>query len=283
MTLHAEAIERKQKAPPLTVDGLLRRRASQRPGVTALCDPPNLAALGFGAPKTLSYRETDAAVDALASFFIEAGARARRHGRGPAPQSRHGAADIARRLARRPHRRRCADAVAGGGNRQGLRRGRAEGADRRIVLRRREARGDALRGGRFAAVGALRARLRPRPARRRRLARRGHCRRADRQRAPDGLSAAPLAGHDHLHRARRRAARGRRPPRGRASRPRRDDRAVALARCGRRDPQSLSLDRAGGAFARADGMAGRRGHAGPAHAVRLSAFRHSSCSTAARR
>jgi non-ribosomal peptide synthetase component E (peptide arylation enzyme) len=73
MTLHAEAIERKQKAPPLTVDGLLRRRASQRPGVTALCDPPNLAALGFGEPKTLSYRETDAAVDALASFFIEAG------------------------------------------------------------------------------------------------------------------------------------------------------------------------------------------------------------------
>ena len=73
MTLHAEAIERKQKAPPLTVDGLLRRRASQRPGVTALCDPPNLAALGFGGPKTLSYRETDAAVDALASFFIEAG------------------------------------------------------------------------------------------------------------------------------------------------------------------------------------------------------------------
>ncbi len=73
MTLHAEAIERKQKAPPLTVDGLLRRRASQRPGVTALCDPPNLAALGFGEPKTLSYRETDAAVDALASFFIELG------------------------------------------------------------------------------------------------------------------------------------------------------------------------------------------------------------------
>ncbi len=73
MTLQAEAIERKQKAAPLTVDGLLRRRASQRPGTTALCDPPNLAALGFGASKTLSYRETDAAVDALASFFIELG------------------------------------------------------------------------------------------------------------------------------------------------------------------------------------------------------------------
>ena len=41
--------------------------------MTALCDPPNLAALGFGVPKTLSYREADAAVDALASFFIELG------------------------------------------------------------------------------------------------------------------------------------------------------------------------------------------------------------------
>lgn len=73
MTLHAEAIERKQIGAPLTADGLLRRRASQRPGATALCDPPNVEALGFGVPKTLSYREADAAVDALASFFIELG------------------------------------------------------------------------------------------------------------------------------------------------------------------------------------------------------------------
>lgn len=73
MTLHAEAIERKQIGAPLTADGLLRRRASQRPGVTALCDPPNLEALGFGVPKTLSYRDADAAVDALASFFIDLG------------------------------------------------------------------------------------------------------------------------------------------------------------------------------------------------------------------
>ena len=73
MTLHAEAIERKQIGAPLTADGLFRRRASQRPGVTALCDPPNLEALGFGVPKTLSYRDADAAVDALASFFIELG------------------------------------------------------------------------------------------------------------------------------------------------------------------------------------------------------------------
>ena len=98
-------------------------------------------------------------------------ARARRHDRGAASQSRYGAADAAWRLARGPHGRRRADAVAGGRNRQGLRAGRAEGPDRRVVLRRREARRDALRGGRLAAVGALRARLRPRSAGRRRLAR----------------------------------------------------------------------------------------------------------------
>lgn len=76
MTLHAETIERKDKGLPVTADGLLRRRASQRPGVAALCDPPNLAALGFGPPKNLSYREADAAVDALASFLIELGLEA---------------------------------------------------------------------------------------------------------------------------------------------------------------------------------------------------------------
>lgn len=72
-TLQAETIERKGKSAPLTAEGLLRRRASQRPGVTALCDPPNLQALGFGPTRSLSYREADAAVDALASFFIDLG------------------------------------------------------------------------------------------------------------------------------------------------------------------------------------------------------------------
>jgi hypothetical protein len=72
-TLHAETIERTDTSRPLTADGLLRRRASQRPGVIALSDPPNLEALGFGPPKSLSYREVDTAVDALASFFIELG------------------------------------------------------------------------------------------------------------------------------------------------------------------------------------------------------------------
>ena len=73
MTLQAETFVRKETGAPVTADGLLRRRASQRPGVPALCDPPNLVALGFGAPKTLTYREADAAVDALASFFIALG------------------------------------------------------------------------------------------------------------------------------------------------------------------------------------------------------------------
>jgi len=72
-TLPAETSERKEASGPLTADGLLRRRASQRPGVTALSDPPNVQALGLGPPRTFSYREADQAVDALASFFIELG------------------------------------------------------------------------------------------------------------------------------------------------------------------------------------------------------------------
>ena len=273
MTLHAEAIERKQKAPPLTVDGLLRRRASQRPGVTALCDPPNLAALGFGAPKTLSYRETDAAVDALASFFIEAGLEpgdtvvAQLPNLAMAPLTLLGAWRAGLTVAAVPMLWRaeeiakvCAEvapkALIGVSSFVGEKRAEtlcavaASQLSVRFVL----GFGQDLPDG-VASLDEV------------------DCRGADGQRAPDGLSAAPLAGHDHFHRARRRAARGRRPPRGRASRPGRDDRAVALARCGRRDPQSLSFDRARGAFARADGVAGRRRHAGPAHAVRLSAFR----------
>jgi len=62
-TLPAEASERKEASGPLTADGLLRRRACQRPGVTALSDPPNLQALGLGHPRTFSYLEADQAVD----------------------------------------------------------------------------------------------------------------------------------------------------------------------------------------------------------------------------
>jgi mycobactin salicyl-AMP ligase len=72
-TLPAEAMQRIEESGPLTAGGLLRRRARQRPGVVALSDPPNLPALGFGRPRSLTYREADDAVDALASFFIELG------------------------------------------------------------------------------------------------------------------------------------------------------------------------------------------------------------------
>ncbi len=41
-TLPADANEGKEGSGPLTADGLLRRRARQRPGVMALSDPPNL-------------------------------------------------------------------------------------------------------------------------------------------------------------------------------------------------------------------------------------------------
>jgi len=72
-TLPAEAMQRREESGPLTAEGLLRRRARQRPGAVALSDPPNRQALGFGQPKSFSYREADDAVDALAAFFIELG------------------------------------------------------------------------------------------------------------------------------------------------------------------------------------------------------------------
>ena len=70
--LPAEPMERKE-SDPLTAEGLLRRRARQRPGATALSDPPNQATLGMGQPSSLTYAETDAAVDALGLFFMELG------------------------------------------------------------------------------------------------------------------------------------------------------------------------------------------------------------------
>src|SRR6185312_14727904 len=70
--LQAEATERRE-SDPLTAEGLLRRRARHRPDATALSDPPNRAALGLGRPRSFTYAETDAAVDALAVFFMELG------------------------------------------------------------------------------------------------------------------------------------------------------------------------------------------------------------------
>jgi acyl-CoA synthetase (AMP-forming)/AMP-acid ligase II len=71
-TLPAEPIEREESAP-LTAEGLLRRRANQKPGITALADPPNAEALGLGRPRSFNYHQADVAVDALARFFIELG------------------------------------------------------------------------------------------------------------------------------------------------------------------------------------------------------------------
>ena len=44
--------------PPLTAEGLLRRRALQRPDGAALFDPPNRSVLGLHA-RNYTYRETD--------------------------------------------------------------------------------------------------------------------------------------------------------------------------------------------------------------------------------
>jgi non-ribosomal peptide synthetase component E (peptide arylation enzyme) len=72
-TLPAEAVERKDESAMLTAEGLLRRRANQKPGITALSDPPNVEALGLGRARSFNYHETDTALDALAAFFIELG------------------------------------------------------------------------------------------------------------------------------------------------------------------------------------------------------------------
>lgn len=58
---------------PITAEGLLRRRAEQKPDTIALTDPPNRHMFGLAPPRSYSYGEADSAVDALASFFIGLG------------------------------------------------------------------------------------------------------------------------------------------------------------------------------------------------------------------
>jgi len=58
---------------PITASGLLRRRAQQKPEAAALSDPPNRQMLGLNGPRAFSYGEADAAVDALAAFFVGLG------------------------------------------------------------------------------------------------------------------------------------------------------------------------------------------------------------------
>jgi mycobactin salicyl-AMP ligase len=58
---------------PITAEGLLRRRARQKPDAIALTDPPNRHALNLTGPRSFTYGEADAAVDALAAVFIELG------------------------------------------------------------------------------------------------------------------------------------------------------------------------------------------------------------------
>src|SRR5262245_37704739 len=52
---------------------LLRRRAENKPNVIALSDPPNRPSFGLGNARAWTYRETDAAADALAAFFAGRG------------------------------------------------------------------------------------------------------------------------------------------------------------------------------------------------------------------
>ena len=65
-----EAVE---DTAPITAEGLLRRRGQQKPDAPALSDPPNRSLLGNTAPRAITYGEADAAVDALAAFFVGLG------------------------------------------------------------------------------------------------------------------------------------------------------------------------------------------------------------------
>lgn len=73
VSLEAREIESKAESGPLTAEGLLRRRARQKPEAVALIDPRNREALGLGRPRSLSYGEADGAVDALSAYFIDIG------------------------------------------------------------------------------------------------------------------------------------------------------------------------------------------------------------------
>jgi acyl-CoA synthetase (AMP-forming)/AMP-acid ligase II len=69
----AEKIDATEEDSLPTAVDLLRRRAAHKPNVIALSDPPNRLALGLGPARSLTYREADAGVDALAAFFTGRG------------------------------------------------------------------------------------------------------------------------------------------------------------------------------------------------------------------
>jgi len=72
-TLAVPDVEPPENTGPITAEGLLRRRARQKPDAIALIDPPNRQALGLATPRTLTYAQADDAVDALAAFFVALG------------------------------------------------------------------------------------------------------------------------------------------------------------------------------------------------------------------
>ena len=74
-TRPAEETEGTEPGDLPTAEQLLRARAIQKPNVMALLDPPNRQALGLGTPRSFTYCEADAAVDALAAVFVELGLR----------------------------------------------------------------------------------------------------------------------------------------------------------------------------------------------------------------
>jgi non-ribosomal peptide synthetase component E (peptide arylation enzyme) len=72
-TLPAPEVDPRDESGPITAEGLLRRRARQKPEAIALIDPPDRLTLARTEPRVLAYADADDAVDALARFFIEIG------------------------------------------------------------------------------------------------------------------------------------------------------------------------------------------------------------------
>ena len=256
------AIERKREGPASHGGGPVAPSRQPAAGaVTALADPPNRRGARLAASRNLHLSRGRRAPSMRSpAFFIELGLEPGDRIVVQLPNVALAPLTIARRLARRAHGRRLPMLW----RRMEIAKVCEELAPKaligvsRFVGEKRD--GDALRDRRVAAVGALRARLRPRPARRRHLARRGAAR-ADGQRAPVRSRRARFYGRAMITFTARAGAPLVPVFRGE------DDllaqgamTVLALSLdAPRRDPQPLPADRAWWAFARAHALADQRG------------------------
>lgn len=72
-TLLAPEIDTPEDSGPITAEGLLRRRARQKPEAIALVDPPNRQMPSLTPSRCITYAEADNMVDGLAALFVSLG------------------------------------------------------------------------------------------------------------------------------------------------------------------------------------------------------------------